>query len=224
MKAWVVRRRDAGAAMAAPAPVVEGASLLELLVVEITEEGNRRPIKVARLQPIGEPRILAQLKIPSLVQLKGWKMVLSGIEEMRNESNLVRGVAQTWLCELRPPDNAVGFCVKDTYTCGVRVPRGALHQASSSRGRIVVASDHSNALQRQTCCAELHLHQIATFPAKRLIDCHLEFIAESSFGLGGLVVREAHQDRPQLLERGGWLCEFDVMERPLTKAEYRMLR
>lgn len=224
MKALVARRREDGAAISAPAPVVEGASLLDLVVVEITEEGKRRPIRVARLQPLGEQRILAQLKLPALVKLAGWKMVLSGIEEVRGESNQVRGVAQTWLCELRPPQNAVGFTVKETYTSGVRVPRGAIYQSSGTRGTLVVGGEHSNALQRHTTSAEVRHYQISTFPAKRLIDCHIEFMSDSSFGLGGLCVREAYQDRPQIVERGGWLCEFDVKERELTKAEYRMLR
>ncbi|MYN42753.1 hypothetical protein GTP55_25750 [Duganella sp. FT109W] len=224
MKAWVARRREGGAVLAAPVPAIEGAGLLELVVVEITEEGNRRPIRVARLHPLGEQRILAQLKLPALVQLKGWKLVLSGIEETRNDDGQVRGVAQTWLCELRPPENALGFRVKDTYISGVRRPRAALHQASGTCGKLMVAGDFSNALQRHTTCAEMHGYQISTFAAKRIIDCYIEFMGDSSFGLGGLRVREAHQDRPQRLERDGWLCEFDVKERELTKAEYRALR
>jgi hypothetical protein len=224
MKAWVVRRREDGVVLPVPAPVVEGASLLELVVVEITEEGIRRPIRVARLYPLGEQRILAQLKIPALVQLKAWKMVLSGIEEMRDQNGHIRGVAQTWLCEIRPPEGAVGFRVKETYTCGVRLPRGSLHQIRGSRGRVVVAGDYSNALQRHTTCAELHSHQIASFPSGSLLDCYLEFMSETSFGLGGLSVREAFEARPQKVERSGWLCEFDVPERQLTKSEYRLLR
>jgi hypothetical protein len=224
MKAWVLRRRDYGAALAVPAPAVEGAGLLELLVVDVTEEGSRRPIKVARLYPLGEQRILAQLKLPDLVQLKGWKLVLSGIEELRNSSDQLCGVSQTWLCELRPPENAVGFRVKETYTSGVRLPRAGLHQASSTRGKLVVAGEYSNVLQRHTTCAELHHHQMSTFPAKRLINCHIEFMGESTFGLGGVYVREPYQERPQRLERAGWLCEFDVEQRQLTKAEYRALR
>lgn len=224
MRARVVRRREDGAALSAAVPAVEGASVLQLVVVEITEEGNRRPIKVARLLPLGEQRILAQLKLPALVQLKGWKMVLSGVQELRTQQSQIRGVAQTWVCELLPPENAVGFRVKETYVCGVRLPRAALHQATGTRGKLMVAGEYSNALQRHTTCAEVHGHQISTFAAKRIIECHIEFMGESSFALGGLRVREAWQDQPQLLERDGWLCEFDVEERQLTKAEYRALR
>jgi hypothetical protein len=224
MKVWAKRRRDDGVVLGAPVPVVEGASLLELVVVEITEEGNRRPIKVARLMPIGEQRILAQLKMPTLVQLKGWKLVLSGIEELRDGHNNVRGMAQTWLCELHAPTAAVGFRVKDTFVCGVRVPRASLSGTGGTRGKLVVTGDYSSALQRHAACAEVHRHEISTFPAGRLIDCHLEFMSDTTFALGGLRVREAHGDDPQRIERAGWLCEFDIYERELTKREARMLR
>lgn len=106
----------------------------------------------------------------------------------------------------------------------LELPRAALHQTTGRRGKVVVAGEHSNALQRHTTCAEVHHHQISTFPASRLINCHIEFMGESTFGLGGLHVREAHHEAPQRLERGGWLCEYDVEERQLTKAEYRALR
>lgn len=224
MKVWVVKRREGGAVLATAQPVVEGASLFELVVVEVTEAGNRRPIRVARLLQLGEQRILAQLKSATLVQLKDRRLVLSGIEEVREEQGRIRGVSQTWLCELRPPENALGFRVKDSYTGGVRLPRGALYQSGGTRGKIVVAGHYSSALQRHTTCAELHHHQVTTFPAMRLVDCQLEFMSETSFGLGGLSVREAYKERPQLLERGGWLCEFDVAEVELSKAEYRLLR
>lgn len=98
--------------------------------------------------PLGEQRILAQLKLPALVQMKGWKLVVSGIEELRDQYGHVRGVAQTWLCDLRPPETAGGFRIKEMYTRGVRVPRSALHQAASDRGTIVITGGHSNALQR----------------------------------------------------------------------------
>jgi hypothetical protein len=74
---------------------VEGASLLELVVVEITEAGDRGPVRVARRMPLGEQRILAQLKLQALVQLKSWRLVVSGIEELRDEYGHVRGLVQT---------------------------------------------------------------------------------------------------------------------------------
>lgn len=224
MKVWAQRRREDGAVLAAPASAVEGAGLLELLVVEITEDGNRRPIRVARLKPIGEQRILAQLKMPMLVQMRGWRLVLSGIEETRDRYGKVRGAAQTWLCELHRPPGAVGFRTKDTYDDGARIRRGAISQSIGRQGRLVVGSEFSNALQRQTTTADLQRYEAATFPYARLIDCYLEFMSETTFALGGLEVSEAYEDRPQRIRRAGWLCEFDIPEREVTKREARMLR
>lgn len=224
MKVWAKRRREDGAVLAAPAPVVEGASLLELVVVEITEDGNRRPIRVARLMPIGEQRILAQLKMPALVQIKGWKLVLSGIEEARNSSGQLRGVAQTWVCEMHPPPGAIGYRVKDTYAGGARVPRAALSQMSGTRGNLMVIGDYSSALNRHTSIAEIHRYQPATFSDGCLIDCYLEFMSDVTFALGGMRAWDAHGDRPQRIERAGWLCDFDIPERELTKRQARMLR
>lgn len=224
MKVWAQRRREDGAALASPLPVVEGAGLLELLVVDVTLDGNRRPSKVARLQSIREQRILAQLAVPELVQLKGWILALSGIEEMKDKNRRVRGTSQTWVCKLHVPEMAVGYRVKDMYQAGVAVPRGAVREGSGTRGRLVVAGDHSNALQRNTTCAELHSYQISTFPQKRLINCGLLWMSDSTFELGGLHVNPAHGDQPERLERAGWLCEIDINEPELSKREARMLR
>lgn len=224
MKVWATRRREEGAALSSALPVVEGASLLELLVVEVTLAGNRRPSKVARLQPIGEQRILAQLAVPKLVQLKGWVIVISGIEERKDEYRNVRGTAQTWVCKFYVPDNAVGWRAKEMYRGGFALPKSGVRENSGERGPLVVGGEHSNALQRHTTCAELLSYQVATFPQKRLIDCDLVWMSDSSFELGGLDVKAAFNERPEQLERGGWLCEIDIKERELTKAEYRALR
>lgn len=224
MKVWAQRRREGGAALASALPVVEGASLLELLVVDVTLAGNRRPSKVARLQPIGEQRILAQLAMPKLVQLKGWGIVISGIEEHRDDYRNVRGTAQTWVCKFHVPANAVGWRVRDMYVGGIAVPKSGVREGSGSRGPLVVGGEHSNALQRHTTCAELHRYEISTFPQKRLIDCDLVWMSDTTFELVGLHIKPAHGDEPEQLERGGWLCEIDIKERELTKAEYRALR
>lgn len=224
MKVWAKKRRENGAVLASPAPMVEGDPLLELIVIEITEEGNRRPIRVARLKAIGEQRILVQLKLPNLVHLKGWSLVLSGIEELRAANGQISAVAQTWVCELRPPVDAIGFSAKDLYRSGVRLPRSSLHQSSGSRGHLLIGSDFSPALQRHTNHAQLIYYESAGGRAGCLIDAQLEFMSETSFGLGGMRVCESYGERPQRIERAGWLCEFDIRQPELTKREARMLR
>lgn len=224
MKVWASRRRDDGAALLAAAPAVEGASLLELQVVDVTLEGNRRPSKVARLQMIGAPRILAQLVRPKLVRVQGWTIVLSGMETTRDESGQDREVAQTWVCKLHVPGNAVGVRVRDLYRSGVALPKRLVRDSSGVRGLLALADEYSNLLQRHTTCAELRGHQISTFPAGRLIDCHIEWMSEESFELAGLHLRKGFENRPEQLERGGWLVDIDVKERELTKSQARLLR
>lgn len=224
MKVWASRRREDGAALAGALPVVDGAALLELIVVEVTLEGNRRPTKVARLQPIGEQRILAQLAMPKPVKMQGWNLVLSGLEPLTDESKRKREVAQTWVCKFHAPANAVGFQVREMYRSGSALPKSMVREGSGARGLLTIAGDYANALQRHTTCAEVRSHQIQTFPAARLIDCYIEWMGEHSFELGGLSLHAAFEDRPEKLERGGWLVEIDVKQRELTKSEYRMLR
>jgi len=210
MKVLATRRREGGAVLAPPLPVVEGAALMELLVVEVTLDGNRRPSKVARLQAIGGQRILAQLARPKLVRLQGWSLVLSGIEVTRDVAGQPREVAQTWVCALHVPSNAVGYRIKPLYAGGVALPKRAARDSGGSQGLLVVGDDYSNVLQRHTACAELRSHQLSTFPADRLIDCHIEWMSEEAFELAGLRVRSAYQDQPEQLERGGWLVDIDI--------------
>jgi hypothetical protein len=88
----------------------------------------------------------------------------------------------------------------------------------------VVTTDYVTPLQRHTLCTEVHHYQVSTFPAGRLIHCHIEWMSDEIFELGGLLVWESHGDRPQRLERAGWLYEDDIKERELTKKEYRAVR
>jgi hypothetical protein len=198
--------------------------LLELLVVDVTLEGNRRPSKVARLQTIGAPRILAQLAKPKLVRVQGWNMVLSGIEATRDESGRTREVAQTWVCKLFVPENAIGFRARELYRSGVALPKKLARESGGSRGLLEVADNYSNVLQRHATCAELRRHQISTFPEGRLIDCYIEWMSEESFEMGGLQLRSSCESHPEQLERGGWLVSIDMKERELTKREARMVR
>ncbi|NYE59905.1 hypothetical protein FHW58_001057 [Duganella sp. 1224] len=103
MKVWASRRRENGYALAAAVRAVDGTSLLELVVVEVALDGDRRPSKIARLMPISEQRILVQLLQPKLVKLQGGTLVLSGIEELRQSGDRPRGLAQTWVCQSRMP-------------------------------------------------------------------------------------------------------------------------
>lgn len=223
MRAWVARRRAAGASLVKPVEFGEAAAPFELLVVEVTDQGKRRPMKVARLVPIGERRAIAELLAPKLVWLQNWEFVLSGVEHVPGVHG-VRAVLQSWICKLSPPPQAVGFRVANTHVGGVLRPRRILHETGKSRGRLAVTGRFESVLGRHTLYAQLS-HSLSGDgnAMQHLLDCRLEWMAQERFELSGLRVVSAYGERPEQVECDGWLCEFDVELPELTKSQIRSL-
>lgn len=224
MRAWVARRREDGALLQEPAQIKSGIAPYELLVVDVTDQGQRRPSKVARLVSLGDRRAVAELVAPKLVWLEGWKLVLSGIERLQGRLGL-KQVSQSWVCELVPPSFAIGFKITHTYVEGIQLPRRALRDTGKTSGRIKVGDSLIKSLGRHTPLAELihyepdgHKDSMA-----HLADCHLEWMSEDRFELGGLCIRAPFEDRPEHLLRDGWLCEFDIELPDLNRAQKRLL-
>jgi len=86
MRAWVARRRLAGAMLPEPSPIGETPAPFELVVMEVTDQGQRRPAKIARLVPPGTRRTVAELVAPKLVWLRGYTFILAGLEELKDPS------------------------------------------------------------------------------------------------------------------------------------------
>jgi hypothetical protein len=214
MKAWVARRRAGGALLGEAAQFQSSPELLELLVVEITDQGKRRPSRVARVFPAGSRVPLAQLVAPRLVWGNGWDLVLSGVEEGKAEGGIA-GVAQSWICRLAPPPYAVGFLARHTHKDGVELRKGALFDryASSTKGKLAVASVHDTSLGRHTVRADLTRgkDRERTFGGT-LVDVELGWMSEERFSLIGFQQHEAYESRPARLVRQGWLCEFEIEE------------
>jgi hypothetical protein len=187
-------------------------ALLELLVVEVTDQGKRRPSKVARIFPVGSRVPLAQLVVPRLVWLAGWNLVLSGIEERPGEGGIA-GVAQSWICRLAPPQYATGFLARHTHKDGVELKMGVIFDryGSSTKGKMTVASAHDDALGRHTMRAELAQDGKPQLGGA-LLDVEMGWMAEERFALTGLHQHLASGDQPARLVRQGWLCEFHIEE------------
>lgn len=220
MRAWVVKGRWEGALMAEALPAVDSDRPCELVVVEVTDQGSRRPTKVARLMPIGEQRILAELVAPTLAWMRGWKMLLCGIDVQKDGKT---ELFQTWLVNLIPPAGAKGFRVADIYQNGVR-RRGSIKDLGSTQGDLIVSTQLEPQLRREVLAAELFGHSGAHHGPKRLTDCYIEWMGAERFELGGWHVRTAFEERPEQVMRNAWLCEFYIDVPELTKAQYRMMR
>jgi hypothetical protein len=155
MKAWVARRRENGALLDEPIQFETSPSLVELLVVEVTDQGKRRPTRVARIFPSGSRVALAQLFAPKLVWLNGWDLVLSGFDERPGVGGMA-GTSQSWICRLAPPRYAVGFLARHTRKEGVELKKGVIfdRHASSTKGKLTLTSMYDDALGRNTMRAQ----------------------------------------------------------------------
>lgn len=214
MRAWVAKRREGGALLAEPIAFGATSAPYELLVVEVTDQGARRPTRVARLVPVGERVAVAQLVAPRLAWLGGWDMVLSGVEEGPGNGG-VAGVAQSWICRLAPPLYATGFLARHMHKDGVALRKGAIFDryGSSTKGRLTVASVHEEMLGRHTMRAELASIGQGSSLAGELVEVELAWMAEDRFALTGFHHQVAWEGRPARLVRQGWLCEY-LMEEP----------
>ena len=220
MRAWVVKRRWEGALLAEPMPAVDGNRPCELVVVDVTDQGSRRPSKVARLMPIGENRILAELVAPTLTWLKGWKLLLTGVDALKGGKT---EVFQTWLCTLIPPEGARGYRVANLFENGIR-RRGSMRDLGGSYGDLVVASHLEHQLRREVPSAELFSFDGSRYGPQRLVDCYIEWMGADRFELGGWKVRSAFDERPEAILREAWLCGFYIDVPELSKAQYRLLK
>ncbi|WP_444847580.1 hypothetical protein [Duganella caerulea] len=228
MRAWVARRRVEGALLVQPIQFghefSQDAAPYELLVVEVTDQGKRRPMKVARLVPVGERQAVAELLSPKLVWFRNWQFVLSGVEQVAGAHG-IRAVLQSWICKLSSPAYAIGFKVTNTHQGGVLRPRRILRETGKSGGQLAVAEHFETVLGRHTLRAQLDRYQASDCgnTARHLFDCRLEWMAEERFELSGLRVVSAHGERPEQVECDGWLCEFDIELPELTRSQVRML-
>lgn len=214
MRAWVARRREGGALLDEPLMIGDTPAPFEVLVVEVTDQGKRRPTKVARLIPAGGRVAIAELVVPKLVWFKQWDFVLSGTEQAKLDSG-VFGASQSWLCKLQPPNYAVGFKARHTHKDGVEIARRALmdRYAPESKGWLSIQVAKEAALGRHAVCAQLARPGAETSPTWRthaLLDVDLEWMSEERFSLSGFDPRGPSAELRTRLLRHGWLCEFDV--------------
>ena len=102
LKAWVWGWRDCGAMLKAPEQIGDPREPFELIVVEVTDQRQRRPTKVARLVPPGSRVAAVELAAPRLAWFSNDKFVLSGFDGLARERKVVRA-AQSSLCQIVVP-------------------------------------------------------------------------------------------------------------------------
>lgn len=72
-----------------------------LIVMDVTDQGLRRPVKVARVLDGDVTRF--ELNDVHVVWISDGRMTLSGFERQRNDAGELVDYAQSWLCMLDSP-------------------------------------------------------------------------------------------------------------------------
>ena len=193
----------------------------ELLIVEVTDQGRRRPTRVARLVPPGSRVAVAELVSPKLAWFKNDKFVLSGVECLARERSAVNA-SQSWLCQLALPSKEALFKVWTNHQEGVEVSRHrVLNGGPNVNGAsMAVSSVLHEELGRHTTEALLKRGSKTDLA---LIDCEIEWMSEERFCLGGLQHYPASEQWPERLLKQGWLAEPDIVV-PQPLLSDRLLR
>jgi hypothetical protein len=208
MRVWILRRRDGGAYLPEPVRVGGTPAPFELLVVDVTDQGKRRPSKVARIYAPGSKAIIAELACIKLVWLKGFEFVLQGVDTTANERGAIQA-AQSWMCKLDEPPDTVGFRMRAIYDRGLALPRRQVMDRPSyvSEGKLAVGEALNEHLNRHVPYA---IFDNPYGSGAVLHDCELDWVGESTFQLSGFQHYEAYADQPARLLRQAWIIEFDI--------------
>jgi hypothetical protein len=179
-----------------------------LLVTEVTDQGKRRPTKVARLYAPGSKAIVAELANIKLVWLKGFEFVLQGVDITAEECGPVHA-AQSWMCKLDEPLHAVGYRMRGSYDRGVALPRRQVMDRPSyvSEGKLAAGEALNEHLNRHVPYA---IFDNPYGSGAVLHDCELDWVGESTFQLSGFQHYEAYAELPPRLLRQAWIIEFDI--------------
>ena len=155
MRVWVLRRRASGEFLSEPVRVGGTPAPFELLVVDVTDQGKRRPSKVARLYSPGSKVVVAELTSVQLLWLKGFEFILHGVEVNADARGPIHA-AQSWMCKLDEPLHAVGYRMRGIYDRGVALPHRQVMDRPSyvSEGKLAISGAIDEHLGRYATRAE----------------------------------------------------------------------
>jgi hypothetical protein len=210
VKVWVARRREQGALIETAVPLWETAEPHELLVLDVTDQGQRRPTKVARLYPVGARKAITELIAPKLVWFKDWQFVLSGVEYFVGETGQ-RGLAQAWICRLACPMGVSRFKAAYMFQSGIALERRALADrfARGTAGRLLINGAFEREFGRYTTRAKIG-EPVSHCSSAQLVDCSLDWMSEDRFCLSGFESNMRTGSAPSELVQQGWLCRLDL--------------
>lgn len=179
----------------------------EMVVEDVTDQGQRRPQKVARVRMPGERRVAAELIAPVISYFQGGIMALYGTERLADAVGRKTGYPQTWLCQFAPPFDETELHVVRMFDEGIEVmksPRARSYEYALT-GDLTIRIENDDHLRRPSTIAYLDKGQVSGF---QLMDTRLEWMGAERFMLHGWESRKAWQERPAYGREQGWLCIF----------------
>jgi hypothetical protein len=210
MKVWVARRRSLGVAV--PPNYILGVGgpdlPMELVVKNVTDQGSRRPGKVARLYASGGSIAVAELQQPTLVWMKETCFVINGTERLPNSYDQKVGFSQSWLCQLSPPLSNYPLRILETLKEGIAVPGARLRDKvfKGWPGSVEVQFEMVSQLGRHSKVARFNSGGRSS--PLLLLDVELEWMTEDRYELSGTTVTPSRDDREETHFAGGWLCRY----------------
>lgn len=208
VRVWVCRRRDGGAMLSVAEQIGDSGHSLELVVVEVTDQGQRRPTKVARLIPPGGRVAVSELAAPKLTWFRNDTFVLSGEESLTWDSKTMRA-SQSWLCRFDLPGCEAQFKVWTSHQEGVEMSRHRVLNTGPNltASRIALSSVMHEQLGRHTMQASVRR---TTTTHLTLLDCDIAWMSEERFCLTGFQHYPESGQGPARLLKQGWFCEPDI--------------
>lgn len=210
MKVWVQRRLELGEVLAQPQCLGDQFEPMELLVMAVTDQGQRPLAKVARLFPFGQRRAIAELLHPKMFWFKKGQFVLTGAEQVRDQYERTKFSAQSWLCTLATDSSADAFKIVHTHRYGEKLTRRELRETYSASGLLSLYSVIEPLLGRATVRADLlPVGAQPTYGRSSLLDVELEWMGVDGFELAGYEHVPAHANSAAVTLQQAWLCKRD---------------
>jgi hypothetical protein len=183
---------------------------MELLVMAVTDQGQRPLAKVARLFTHGQRRAFAEILYPKMFWFKKGQFVLTGAEQVRDQYEKTKCPAQSWLCTLAVDSHADAFKVVHTYRYGAKLTRRELSETYKSSGLLSVNSVIEPLLGRATVRADLiPAGGQAAYGRSSLLDVDLAWMGTDGFELAGFEHVPAHANSAAVTLQQAWLCKLD---------------
>jgi hypothetical protein len=209
VKVWVFRRRHEGIIVEVDFESPLFGEPVELRIETTTDQGTRRPMKVARLLWGFPARTMAELTRVRMDWLNDHTFIFSGIEQGKDGCKNVVSYLQVWLCKLAPPFDRAPLRVQHLYQAGTMEKRSEWRH----NGPISMCVELDQELRKMTTRVTTGAPGTSEY---HLLDAEIVWLGQDRFQLDGFAIKAQFKDEPAAVHRQSWLCTYDLSVDPST--------